>query len=82
MASIGHNKAVAEVFGLRISGFIAWLMWRGLYLLRVPTFARKSRLFLEWNWAMFFPPDISHLGYRRTQRKPTPALAPIAKAGG
>jgi NADH dehydrogenase len=69
LASIGHNKAVAEVFGLKLSGFIAWLMWRGLYLLRIPTFARKSRLFLEWNWAMFFPPDIAHLGYRRTQRR-------------
>jgi NADH dehydrogenase len=82
MASIGHNKAVAEIFGLRISGFIAWLMWRGLYLLRVPTFARKSRLFLEWNWAMFFPPDISHLGYRRTQRKSPAAVTPVAKASG
>ena len=41
MASIGHNKAVAEIFGIRLSGFIAWLMWRGLYLLRVPTFARE-----------------------------------------
>jgi NADH dehydrogenase len=51
-------------------------MWRGLYLLRIPTFARKSRLFLEWNWAMFFPPDISHLGYRRTQRRaPQPVNA-------
>src|SRR5215470_14398531 len=68
LSSIGHNKAVAEVFGIKLSGFIAWLMWRGLYLLRIPTFARKSRLFLEWNWAMFFPPDISHLGYRRTHR--------------
>ncbi len=56
LSSVGHNKAVAEVFGLKISGFVAWLMWRGLYLLRIPTFARKSRLFLEWNWAMFFPP--------------------------
>jgi NADH dehydrogenase len=55
-------------------------MWRGLYLLRVPTFARKSRLFLEWNWAMFFPPDIAHLGYRRTQRKSGPAV-PVSKAG-
>jgi NADH:ubiquinone reductase (H+-translocating) len=82
MASIGHNKAVAEVFGLRISGFIAWLMWRGLYLLRVPTFARKTRLFLEWNWAMFFPPDISHLGYRRTQRKSPPTVIPVVKVGG
>ena len=69
LSSIGHNKAVAEVFGVKLSGFIAWLMWRGVYLLRIPTLARKARLFLEWNWAMFFPPDISHLGYRRTQRR-------------
>jgi NADH dehydrogenase len=68
LASVGHNKAVAEVFGVRLSGFVAWLMWRGLYLLRIPTLARKTRLFLEWNWAMFFPPDVAHLGYRRTQR--------------
>ena len=69
LSSVGHNKAVAEISGLKLSGFIAWLMWRGLYLLRMPTLARKTRLFLEWNWAMFFPPDISHLGYRRTQRR-------------
>jgi NADH dehydrogenase len=81
MASIGHNKAVAEIYGLRISGFIAWLLWRGLYLLRVPTFARKCRLFLEWNWAMFFPPDISHLGYRRTQRKGLAPVTPVSRTG-
>ena len=69
LCSVGHNKAVAEIFGVNISGFVAWLMWRGLYLLRIPTLARKSRLFLEWNWAMFFPPDVAHLGYRRTQRR-------------
>jgi hypothetical protein len=39
----------------------------------LPELSRKSRLFLEWNWAMFFPPDISHLGYRRTRR-----AAPVA----
>jgi NADH:ubiquinone reductase (H+-translocating) len=64
-----------QVFGLKFSGFIAWLMWRGLYLLRIPTLARKTRLFLEWNWAMFFPPDIAHLGYRRTQRHGAQALS-------
>jgi NADH dehydrogenase len=80
LSSIGHNKAVAEVFGLKISGFVAWLMWRGLYLLRMPTMARKSRLFLEWNWAMFFPPDISHYGYRRTSRKAPTARVPDAPA--
>lgn len=71
LSSIGHNKAVAEVFHVKLSGLVAWLMWRGMYLLRMPTLARKARLFLEWNWAMFFPPDISHLGYRRTQRVST-----------
>ena len=75
LASVGHNKAVAEIGGLKLSGFIAWLLWRGLYLLRIPTLARKSRLFLEWNWAMFFPPDIAHFGYRRTQRRAAPQIA-------
>ena len=67
MASIGHNKAVAEIYGVGLSGFIAFLLWRGSYLLKVPTLARKVRLFLEWNWAMFFPPDIAHLGFKRTE---------------
>jgi NADH dehydrogenase len=78
ISSVGHNRAVAEIGGIKLSGFIAWLMWRGLYLLRIPTLARKARLFLEWNWAMFFPPDISHLGYRRTQRRSTASTANVA----
>jgi NADH dehydrogenase len=81
LCSVGHNKAVAEIFGVNISGFVAWLMWRGLYLLRIPTLARKSRLFLEWNWAMFFPPDVAHLGYRRTQR-PKPVATQSTRADG
>ncbi len=67
LASIGHNKAVVELFGVEFSGFIAWLIWRGYYLLKIPTLSRKMRLFLEWNWAMFFPPDIAHLDFTRTQ---------------
>jgi NADH dehydrogenase len=74
LAAIGHNKAVAELLGVKIAGFVAWLLWRGVYLLKIPTLGRKVRLFLEWNWAMFFPPDIAHLGYARTQRAPRPAV--------
>ena len=68
LSSIGHNKAVAEICRLKLSGFVAWLLWRGVYLLKIPTLSRKTRLFLEWNWSMFFPRDISHLGFRRTRR--------------
>jgi NADH:quinone reductase (non-electrogenic) len=80
LSTIGHNKAVAEMFGVKLSGFVAWLLWRGVYLLKIPTLARKSRLFLEWNWAMFFPPDIAHLGYRRTRRATPVASASAGRA--
>jgi NADH dehydrogenase len=80
LSTIGHNKAVAEMFGIKLSGFVAWLLWRGVYLLKIPTLARKSRLFLEWNWAMFFPPDISHLGYRRTRRSVPVATTTTGRA--
>jgi len=68
LCSVGHNKAVVELLGMQLSGFVAWLLWRGVYLLKIPTLARKARLFLEWNWAMFFPPDIVHFNYRRSMR--------------
>jgi NADH dehydrogenase len=77
LSSIGHNKAVAEMYGVKISGFVAWLLWRGVYLLKIPTLARKARLFLEWNWAMFFPPDLAHFGFRRTRRAPSVVQAPV-----
>ena len=64
-----------EIYGFKLSGFIAWLMWRALYLARMPTLARKARLFLEWSWAMFFPPDIAHFGYRRSMRRGAPLMA-------
>jgi NADH dehydrogenase len=66
MSAIGHNRAVARIYGINLSGFIPWLLWRGFYLLYMPTFARKVRVYLEWNWAMFFPPDIAHLRFTRT----------------
>ncbi|MDT8281905.1 MAG: NAD(P)/FAD-dependent oxidoreductase [Gammaproteobacteria bacterium] len=68
LSSIGHNKAVAEIYGLHISGFVAWLLWRGVYLLKIPTFARKVRIFFAWNWEMLFPIDIANLNFKRTPR--------------
>ena len=66
LASIGHNKAVVEIFGMSFSGIIGFLIWRAVYLSKVPTFNRKARLFLEWTWSMFSPPDIAHLGFKRS----------------
>ena len=41
-------------------------LWRGFYLLQIPTLLRKVRIFFEWNWEMLFPPDIVHLRFTRT----------------
>ena len=66
LASIGRNNAVGEIYGVSISGLMAFLIWRAVYLFKVPTLSRKVRLYLEWSWAMLFPPDIAHLGFERS----------------
>jgi len=56
-STIGHQRAVAEIFGLRLSGLMPWILRRGVYLANFPTFARKVRVLFEWIWTCLFPPD-------------------------
>lgn len=58
LASIGHRNAVAEIFGLQLSGFLAWFLWRGVYLAKLPTFSRKLEVALNWACSIPFPPNI------------------------
>lgn len=48
LASLGGGRGVAEVFGVRLSGFPAWLLWRGYYLSFVPGFSTKVRILVQW----------------------------------
>lgn len=66
MATTGHLKGVAQLFGVPLSGVLAWLVWRAYYLMLMPTLGRKLRIWVEWTWAMFFPLDITHLRFTRT----------------
>jgi NADH dehydrogenase len=66
MATVGHLKGVASLFGIKLSGLPAWLLWRAYYLSQMPTFGRKLRIFVEWSWGMFFPPDITHFRFTRS----------------
>jgi NADH dehydrogenase len=61
LCSIGGYQAVAEMLGVRISGFLAWLMWRGVYLFKLPTWSRRIKVALDWSWDVLFPRDLSFL---------------------
>jgi NADH dehydrogenase len=55
---VGHHTACAEIKGLRFSGFLAWLMWRAIYLGKLPGLERKVRVVADWLIELFFPRDI------------------------
>jgi NADH dehydrogenase len=69
-AAIGHHNAVGEVLGVRLSGILAWVMWRGIYLGKMPTLARKTQIAFDWAWDLFFSRDIVELSSRATGRVP------------
>lgn len=59
LATVGERAAVAEVFGFRFSGFLAWWMWRSIYLAKLPGIIRRLRVMIDWTFDLFFQRDIS-----------------------
>ena len=57
-ASLGMSKAVADVYGIKLSGTLAWLLWRGFYLSFLPGFAAKLRVGVTWLLNSVMPPNI------------------------
>jgi NADH dehydrogenase len=57
LASIGHHTGVASFFGFKFSGFIAWWMWRSVYLLKLPRLVKKLRVITAWTLDLLFGRD-------------------------
>ena len=62
---VGHQTACAELSvpfarakSIRFSGLLAWAMWRGIYLAKLPGLERKIRVLMDWTVELFFPRDI------------------------
>ena len=62
---VGHQTACAELTlplargrSIRFSGLLAWFMWRGIYLSKLPGLERKIRVLMDWTIELFFPRDI------------------------
>lgn len=65
LGSLGNYSAVAEILGVRISGFPAWLLWRAIYLAKLPSLRQRVRIALSWFFVLLFPPDFVQMRVAR-----------------
>src|SRR5262249_26089319 len=68
LAPIGKRTGVANILGVNFSGFIAWWLWRTIYLLKLPRFEKKVLVALDWTLDVLFSKDLVQF---RTSRPST-----------
>lgn len=68
LAALGHRTGVAQIMGYNFSGFIAWWLWRTIYLMKLPRFEKKLRVALDWTLDLLFSKDLVQF---LTLRSPT-----------
>ena len=49
------------VFGIKFSGFIAWFLWRTVYLMKLPRLPKKLRVMMDWTLDLLFARDIEQM---------------------
>ena len=62
VASLGLHKGVADIFGIKLKGFLAWAAHRGYHVARVPTFNRKARVVADWLLGGLFRREVISMG--------------------
>lgn len=53
MATVGKNRAVADLPKQSFSGWLAWMAWMGVHLLSLLGMRNKVTVFLNWTWNYF-----------------------------
>jgi NADH:ubiquinone reductase (H+-translocating) len=72
MATIGRNKAIADLKVVKLSGFLAWLSWLLIHLLFIVELRNRILIFFQWTWGYI---TYSH-GARLSYRAFRPAVPP------
>jgi NADH dehydrogenase len=57
LAAIGRRTGVARIFGINFSGFVAWWLWRTVYLSKLPRIEKKIRVAIDWTLDLVFARD-------------------------
>ena len=61
MVPLSRRTAVADLSGIKVAGFLAWFIWKIVYMLKLPTLAARLRVVLDWTVELFFERDVSEL---------------------
>ncbi|WP_448625425.1 NAD(P)/FAD-dependent oxidoreductase [Geodermatophilus sp. URMC 64] len=69
VASLGLYKGVAQVYGIKLKGFVAWFMHRSYHVSRLPTLNRKARVVADWTLALLFRREVISLGQLQDPRR-------------
>ena len=70
LALVGRHSGVARIYGHHFSGFIAWAMWRAIYISKMPGLAQRSRILLDWVLDFVFGRNIAELPLDRSDSVP------------
>jgi NADH dehydrogenase len=71
MGSLGHNRGFGKLLGVRVRGIPAWFVRRCYYLMQMPGWGRRVRLFIDWTLALLYRPDSVRIGPdREAARRP------------
>jgi NADH:quinone reductase (non-electrogenic) len=62
VASLGLYKGVAEIYGVKLRGPVAWFMHRTYHVSRMPTWNRRIRIVFDWTGALFLGREVVDLG--------------------
>jgi NADH dehydrogenase len=68
LCSIGGHSAVADLLGFQLSGFLAWVAWRGIYLFKLPSLGNQFQVGFDWAWLLVFPRDLAYVRTEQTER--------------
>jgi NADH dehydrogenase len=87
VASLGLYKGVAEIYGVKLRGVVAWFMHRTYHVSRMPTWNRRIRILVDWTGALFLGREVVALGqimdpkaeFSRVAGDPKPPARPTAR---
>lgn len=84
LAAIGRRSGVANILGINFSGFMAWFLWRTIYLSKLPRLEKKVRVAFDWTLDLLFAKDLVHFMILRSpatssREEPEPKAFVVSK---